>query len=397
MNESASPKVCYIYSRKLLDQLDKNNKIRGRSELVNSLIESYDLLDHNHINVISPAQADERTLKLFHSQEYLDHLKRCSSEDLDEEKMFAERENEGTFGIGYDDCPLIDNVWDFARTVGGASLTAAHLVNIDAFKYAINWFGGWHHAKRDQASGFCYVNDINLCISKLRHKFSRILYLDLDMHHGDGVQEAFEYTNKVMTVSFHKFMPGFFPGTGHLDEIGKGNGKYFNVNVPLLGGCDDRTFQQLFTKIFDKIISVYKPEVIVTQCGADALFGDPIDELSPFNLTDKAYSHCVKNILATDVPTVFLGGGGYNFANTARLWCLLTSLIVGAASKYQQPQLQLDNDIPEHDNFLKYGPDYELATQIGGKHLKNKNSEEYVNKIATTIIDNLGCIRLAEK
>ncbi len=92
--------------------------------------------------------------------------------------------------------------------MAGGSLTAAHLINNGSFRYVINWFGGWHHAKREKAGGFCYVNDIVLCISKLRQRHDRVLYVDLDMHHGDGVQDAFEYTDKVMTFDMHKFMPG---------------------------------------------------------------------------------------------------------------------------------------------------------------------------------------------
>ena len=86
------------------------------------------------------------------------------------------------------------------------------MLNSGTFRYAVNWYGGWHHGKREKASGFCYINDIALCISKLRQKFNRVLYIDLDQHHGDGVQDAFEYTDKVMTFDMHKYMPGFFPG-----------------------------------------------------------------------------------------------------------------------------------------------------------------------------------------
>lgn len=368
--------VSYIYSPKLLYELDKIPKISGRAEMVNSLISSYNLFEN--LKIINPMKADEKILKTFHSQEYIDHLKKCSNEE-DVEKIFNDSEDD--FGIGYD-CEIFENLFDFCEFIGGASVTAAHLINHETSKYVINWFGGWHHAKRDKASGFCYVNDINLCILKLRQKFNRILYLDLDMHHGDGVQDAFEYTNKVMTISFHKFAQGFFPGTGDLDETGKGNGKLFNINVPLQTGVNDQMFYELFNKIFRKVIEVYRPEVIVAQCGADSLYGDPIDQKNPFNLTIDGYCKCVKNIIDTNIPTIFLGGGGYNFANTARLWCSITGLLV---------KRQLKNDIPEHDHLMCYGPDYEL--QISEGLIKNKNTAEYVNKITNTIIDNLNQIR----
>lgn len=323
--------------------------------------------------MINPVKSDDKHLKLFHSQEYIDYLKTCQTEYVDSDE---------DFGIGYD-CPYIENLYDYVSTVAGASLTAAHLINQATFKYVINWFGGWHHAKRDKASGFCYVNDIVLCIMKLRQKFSRILYIDLDQHHGDGVHEAFEFTNKVLTLSFHKYMPGFFPGTGSLDDIGKGIGKFYSVNVPLKAGIDDKNFVCLFLTVFSKAISVYQPEVIVVQCGADSLTGDPIDLADPFNLTLDGYTKCIQSIMNTQLPTVFLGGGGYNFANSSRLWCQLTGLIAGE---------KLQNDIPEHEMFLKYAPDYELWIEPG--KVRNKNSLEYLDKIQSTILNNLNNIKI---
>ncbi len=114
--------------------------------------------------------------------------------------------------------------------------------------------GGYHHAKKDKASGFCYINDIVLSILKLLQNYDRVLYVDIDIHHGDGVEEAFEYTNRVMTLSLHQFdeMNKFFPGTGNFDSFGKNEGIYHSVNVPLNPGCRDETFKFLFNEIFDK-------------------------------------------------------------------------------------------------------------------------------------------------
>jgi histone deacetylase 8 len=368
----------YIYSAKLLYELDKISKIRGRGELVNSLMSAYNLFES--IKIVNPTKADERVIKSFHSVEYVEHLKFCTSEQ-DEEKIFNDSRDD--FGIGYD-CEIIENVFEFCSVIAGASITAAHLINMSQFNYCINWFGGWHHAKREKASGFCYINDIVLCILKLRQKFNRVLYLDLDMHHGDGVQEAFEYTNKVLTASFHKWGPGFFPGSGSIDEIGKGTGKTYTINVPLQGGIDDSMYYELFRKIFQKIINVYRPEVIVTQCGADGLYGDPIDSQDPFNLTVDGFCKCVKLIIDTKIPTIFLGGGGYNFANSSRLWCKIAGMLT-------QNQ-QLKNDIPEHDQFLHYGPDYELSTARG--LIKNKNTQEYIDEVSNFVCQNLSNIKI---
>lgn len=123
--------------------------------------------------------------------------------------------------------------------------------------------------------------------------------------------------------------------------------------------------------------------MIVTQCGADALHGDPIDAQNPFNITVDGYCKCIKSIVDTNIPTIFLGGGGYNFANTARLWCSITGLLA---------KQDLKRDIPEHEHFLKYGPDYEIGINSG--HIRNKNSIESMNKILERVAENLRNVKI---
>ena len=115
---------------------------------------------------------------------------------------------------------------DFALTCAAGSLTAAALLLERRVRVAVNWSGGWHHARRDAAAGFCYVNDIVLAVHRLQAGFRRILYVDLDVHHGDGVEDAFSSTDKVLTLSIHKMEPGFFPGTGACNEVGFGKGRF---------------------------------------------------------------------------------------------------------------------------------------------------------------------------
>ena len=118
------------------------------------------------------------------------------------------------------DCPGFEGLFDFCRLAAGGSIDAADLIIAGEGDIVINWSGGFHHGKKTEASGFCYVNDIVLCILELLKVYPRVLYLDIDVHHGDGVEEAFYNTNRVMTVSFHEFDEDFFPGTGPLDSIG---------------------------------------------------------------------------------------------------------------------------------------------------------------------------------
>lgn len=128
---------------------------------------------------------------------------------------------------------------------------------------AINWGGGLHHAKKKEASGFCYVNDIVLCALELLKYYPRVLYIDIDVHHGDGVEEAFFLTNRVMTVSFHEYGGGFFPGSGSLNSVGDGPGKYHSINVPLKPGMNDDSFEHLFKDVIGKVMEIYRPNVVI--------------------------------------------------------------------------------------------------------------------------------------
>lgn len=185
--------------------------------------------------------------------------------------------------------------------------------------------GGYHHAKKEKASGFCYVNDIVLTIQRLLENFDRILYVDIDVHHGDGVEEAFSETNRVVTLSLHQYdqQNNFFPGTGNFDEHGLNEGKYHSINVPLKPGLDDETFIFLFDQIFTKTLQTYRPNVIFLQCGADSLIGDSIGR---FRLGTKAHGFAVEKAVQSGVPCILSGGGGYTIQNVARCWAYETSI-----------------------------------------------------------------------
>lgn len=124
-----------------------------------------------------------------------------------------------TDGLKFPDCPVFENMFEYCRNFTGGTIAAATQLNKQKTDIAINWSGGWHHAKKEKASGFCYVNDIVLGIIELLKYHMRVLYIDIDIHHGNGVEEAFYTTDRVMTVSFHMF-GDFFPGSGKLEDIG---------------------------------------------------------------------------------------------------------------------------------------------------------------------------------
>ena len=152
----------------------------------------------------------------------------------------------------------------------------------------------------------------------------RVLYIDIDVHHGDGVEEAFYTTDRVMTVSFHKYGE-YFPGTGELRDIGIGPGKYYSVNFPLRDGIDDVSYKSIFEPVIQHVMDWYRPEAVVLQCGGDSLSGD---RLGCFNLSMRGHANCVSFVKSFGLPTMVLGGGGYTMRNVARTWAFETGVLI---------------------------------------------------------------------
>uniref|UniRef100_H2YUW5 Histone deacetylase 8 n=1 Tax=Ciona savignyi TaxID=51511 RepID=H2YUW5_CIOSA len=353
--------VAYMLS-KFIPKSDEFIPTNNRNAMVHSLIESCGLL--KHLSLVASVKASFEELSLFHSQDYLNYLKEENEcDDLNE-----------SFGFAYD-CPLKPGIYEYCQEVAGASISAAKLLCSGHFQVAINWLGGWHHAKRSEAAGYCYVNDCVLSILQLRKTFGRVLYVDLDLHHGDGVQDAFCGTNKVLTFSVHKYEAGFFPGSGSIDDIGIGRGFRYSLNLPLKDGITDVPFIDTCCKILTEIKFRFKPLAIVIQAGADGLNEDP---MASFNLTPKSLSSCVQFVLKWGLPTLILGGGGYNESNVARCWTRITADILN---------IELPMEIPEDDYFTSYGPSFDFEVIEGMK--KDQNSKEYLKEMTDNIFGNL--------
>ncbi|KAK7410453.1 hypothetical protein VNO78_01245 [Psophocarpus tetragonolobus] len=230
--------------------------------MTHHLVLSYDL--HKKMEIYRPHKAYPVELAQFHSADYFEFLHRITPDNLGE------------------DCPVFGNLFEFRQIYAGGTIDAARRLNNQLCDIAINWAGGLHHAKKCEASGFCYINDLVLAILELLKYHARVLYIDIDVHHGDGIEEAFYFTDRVMTVSFHKYGDLFFPGTGDAKEIGEREGKFYAINVPLKDGIDDLSFTRLFKTIISKVVETYQPGVIILQSGADSLAGD---RLGCFNLS----------------------------------------------------------------------------------------------------------------
>ncbi|KGG51611.1 histone deacetylase [Mitosporidium daphniae] len=273
-----------------------------------------------------------------------------------------------------EDCPVFEGVYDYCQISAGGSIAAAMKLNHGHTDIAINWAGGLHHAKRQEASGFCYVNDIVLAILELLKYHKRVLYIDIDVHHGDGVEEAFYTTDRVMTVSFHK-CGEFFPGTGDIKDIGYRRGKYYSINCPLRDGVTDESFASIFEPVISHVMQWYQPSVIVLQCGADSLAGD---RLGCFNLSSSGHSDCVAFVKKFNIPLLLLGGGGYTIRNVSRVWTLETAIALGET---------ISDELPYNDYFEYFSPDYSLS--VPASNATNYNTREYLEKCTSIIIENL--------
>lgn len=337
-----------------------------RMRMAHNLIVNYGLL--NKLNVITPTRASVQQMTRCHTDEYVDFLYHVTPYTIENFEL-----HQSKFNVG-EDCPVFAGLFEYCSISAGGSIGAAQQINSGDSDIAINWSGGLHHAKKREASGFCYVNDIVLAALELLKYHKRVLYIDIDIHHGDGVEEFFYTTDRVMTCSFHKFGE-YFPGTGHIQDTGLGRGKNYAVNVPLKDGIDDQSYESIFKPIISHIMKWFNPGAIILQCGADSLAGD---KLGCFNLSISGHAECVKFIKSFGIPMIAVGGGGYTVRNVARAWTYETSILADCV---------LDSDLPYNDYFEYYGPDFKL--NVPSNNMENQNTPQYLNKIVSQIVDNL--------
>jgi len=281
-----------------------------RLQLTYDLCKAYGLFQLPEADLIESSPATEPRILQFHTGEYVEALKRASR---------GETQWDFAHGLGPGDNPVFPGLWEWSLLHAGASLQAAQLISQGKARIAFNIAGGLHHAGASRASGFCYVNDPVLAILHFVNQGKRVIYLDIDAHHGDGVQWAFYEDPRVLTVSFHQDGRTLFPGTGGLAETGKGEGTGYAVNVPMLPGTDDHVFWKGFESVVPRLMEAFRPDVVVSQLGVDTFLADP---LAALELTTHGFTKAVAYLTEHAPAWVALGGGGYNPANVARAWTL---------------------------------------------------------------------------
>lgn len=317
----AERKAAFIYT----SELEKYSYPPGhpfntiRAKKTRDLAQSMDMLNVQSISEVSPEPADRLVLKKFHTARYLHALRRASAGHRDTEAL--------QMGIGTSDCPIFAGLFEYAALATGASITAARLILSGDADVAFNPSGGYHHAFAERASGFCYVNDVALACTILAEQHKKVFYLDVDVHHGDGVVYAFYDRPDVMTISFHQNPKTLFPGTGFADEIGTGRGTGYCVNVPVPIGTYAQAYMTAFESVALPLIGAYQPDVFVFELGADSLAKDPLGNL---RLTNDVYVDIINHLLTFDRPILMTGGGGYNIENTVRAWTLAWGVLCGA-------------------------------------------------------------------
>uniref|UniRef100_A0A0D9SA61 Histone deacetylase 1 n=1 Tax=Chlorocebus sabaeus TaxID=60711 RepID=A0A0D9SA61_CHLSB len=358
-------KVCYYYDG------DVGNHYYGQGHPMkpHRIRMTHNLLLHcglyRKMEIYRPHKTNAEEMTKYHSDDYIKFLRSLRSDNMLEYSKQRQR-----FSVG-EDCPVFDGLFDFCQLSTGGSVASAVKLNKQQTDIAVNWAGGLHHAKKSEASGFCYVNDIVLAILELLKYHQRVLYIDIDIHHGDGVEEAFYTTHRVMTVSFHKYGE-YFPGTGDLRDIGAGKGKYYAVNYLLRDGIDDESYEAIFKPVMSKVMEMFQPS---TVCGSDSLSGD---RLGCFNLTIKGHAKCVEFVKSFNLPMLMLGGGGYTIRNVARCWTYETAVDLDT---------EIPNELPYKDYSEYFGPDFKL--HISPSNMTNQNTNEYLEKIKQRLFENL--------
>jgi histone deacetylase 1/2 len=205
----------------------------------------------------------------------------------------------------------------------------------------------------------------------------RVMYIDIDIHHGDGVEEAFYDSDRVLTVSFHKFGNDFFPGTGHVFDIGTDLGRYYAVNVPLRDGMTDDAYFSIFKPIIRQLMDWFRPSAVLLQCGADSLVGD---RLGFFNLSTYGHGECVRFVkeCCAGRPLLVCGGGGYTKTSVARCWAYETAVLLDK---------EISDDLPETDYSNFFRPTYKLHLQP--EKMRNMNKPQYLENVKMHVFENI--------
>ncbi|KAF8324344.1 histone deacetylase complex protein [Cantharellus anzutake] len=357
--------VAYVVTEALVKASSLLPSNKGRSFLVHTLASALGFFDksrgYSNILVFRPSPASRSDLCLYHDTDYMILIFTLANQ----EALLSSRapNDASSFGLE-DDCSFFEGLQQYCVLVAGATLSAVKVLkHVDI---SIVWDGGRHHAGKSRASGYCYINDVNLGILSLRQlkPRPRVMYIDLDLHYPNGVADAFQtqtaQTASVLILSIHHASAGFYPASPNALLPAAGTPHLHTLSIPLAQGATNATFHRIWKSCVQPVKEAFCPEFIIVQCGVDGLAGDPCGVFNwGLDLNDEgSLGWCVNECLSWELRTVLLGGGGYNSANAARAWAYLTSIACGSP-------LTLGDPIPDHPNFPQYGPSFTMEVDVG--------------------------------
>lgn len=261
--------------------------------------------------VLTPRAATRAEIERIHDGAYVDAVTQASRDPEGDYTAW------GLSAAG--DTPPFAGMHEVSLLTTGGTLTAMEEVSSGRLRVAFNGSGGLHHAMRRRASGFCIYNDPAIVCGLLADQAMKVAYVDIDAHHGDGVQAAFYETDQVLTISLHETGRALFPGTGFADERGRGRGAGYSINVALPPYTDGAAYKRAFDAVVPPLLERYRPDVLVTQQGIDSHYDDPLTHLM---VSSQAREHVVRQFAASKRPWVAMGGGGYSMDAVRRVWSM---------------------------------------------------------------------------
>ena len=307
-------KTAFIYddrlSRHRLSETHPMKPVRLRYTY--ELLDAYGAFDAPNVSVVEARAALDSEIMSYHTPDYIDAVRRLGDGDM--------TVNQTQFNFGPGDNPAYQGIYDASALSTGATMTAVEMLLSDEADAAFSISGGLHHAMPSYAYGFCVFNDPVIGIKRLLAEGMRVAYVDIDCHHGDGVQHAFYDTDAALTISLHESGAFLFPGTGHTQEIGAGRGRGYSVNLPLYPYTTDEVYLWALREVAMPMLRRFRPDALVTQLGIDSHFRDPITHLA---LSVQGHAAAVAELASLGADKwLALGGGGYDLQAVARAWAL---------------------------------------------------------------------------
>lgn len=336
-----------------------------RVRLTHQLLQDLGVLSESQLQIAPATAADEQLLRTVHELDYIRAVRAGADGHASAER-----------GLGTMDNPLFPTMHSASALIAGASVAGARSVWEGQVPHAVNIAGGLHHAMRDRAGGFCIYNDVSVAIQwLLDHGAQRVLYVDVDAHHGDGVEAAFWDDDRVVTISIHQSGDTLYPGTGFANDIGGAGAQGSAINVALPSGVSDKPWLRALEAVLVPVAAEFAPQIVVSQHGADAHGRDPLTEMNVSIDAQVAAARMIAEVARDHAQDRWLatGGGGYDVGSAVpRVWSQVVALAAGVPIESDTPIPQAWQDLVEELNLgpapltMGEGMDVQIRSWVDG-------------------------------